>query len=215
MSRKSIGRALVVLTVFLFAVFIVRSQLNVSPDHIRSYILSFGAWGPALFILLYAAGPIIVFPTSILSLAAAFAYGLWPGILYIIIGATAASITGYAMGRFFGDSVLKFEESKWAAAVYPRMKRQGFLYVFILRLIPLVGFDILSYLAGMTRVRLSAFLLATVIGMLPGSFAYSLVGTSLASGNRSLIIAAFSVFAFVLVLTFLFRNKVKEWLKIR
>ena len=214
MNKKAILRSLVFLTAFIAVAWFARSRFDVSAENIRTYILSFGAIGPLIFMGLYVIGPIVVFPTSILSLAAAFAYGLWPGMLYIVIGATGAGITGYVMGRFFGDSVLKFHQSKWAGSIYERMKGQGFLYVFVLRLIPLVGFDILSYLAGMTRVKFASFVLATVIGMLPGTLAYSLVGTSLASGDRTLILIAISVFALLLVTTFLFRNKVRSWLNL-
>ncbi|MBA2176760.1 TVP38/TMEM64 family protein [Halobacillus locisalis] len=214
MKKKSIVRALVFLAVFIAIVWFVRRHIDVSTEGIRDYILSFGIYGPLLFMGIYAIGPIIAFPTSVLSLAAAFAYGFWPGILYIVIGATAASVTGYIMGRFFGDSVLKFQESEWAQKIYPRMKEQGFLYVFVLRLIPIVGFDILSYLAGMTRVKLKSFVPATVIGMLPGSIAYSLVGSSLASGDRTLIFVALAVLALLLVTTFLLKDKVRSWLNI-
>ncbi|REJ05230.1 TVP38/TMEM64 family protein [Halobacillus trueperi] len=214
MNKKNILRTALFLGLFIALAWFVRSRFDVSADNIRSYILSFGAIGPLIFMGLYAIGPIVVFPTSVLSLAAAFAYGIWPGMLYIVIGATGAGVTGYIMGRFFGDSVLKFHQSKWAGNIYERMQGQGFLYVFILRLIPLVGFDILSYLAGMTRVKFLSFVLATVIGMLPGTFAYSLVGTSLASGDRTLILIAFSVFTLLLVTTYLFRNKVRTWLKL-
>ncbi|WP_226585392.1 TVP38/TMEM64 family protein [Halobacillus litoralis] len=214
MSRKSIIRSLAFIVILAGAAWFARTQLEVDPKNIRAYILSFGSIGPLIFMGLYIIGPIVVFPTSVLSLAAAFAYGIWPGMLYIIIGATGAGITGYFMGKFFGDSVLKFHQSKWASSIYERMKGQGFMYVFILRLIPIVGFDILSYLAGMTRVKLFSFILATVIGMLPGTFAYSLVGTSLASGDRTLIFIALSTFALILVTTFLLRNKVRAWLKL-
>jgi uncharacterized membrane protein YdjX (TVP38/TMEM64 family) len=214
MKLKNLLRALFFILLFVTLAWLVRRQFDVSADHIRSYILSFGIYGPLIFMGLYAIGPIIAFPTSVLSLAAAFAYGIWPGMLYIVIGATAAGVTGYIMGRFFGDSVVKFQESKWSKKIYYRMKDKGFLYVFVLRLIPLVGFDILSYLAGMTRVKLGPFVAATVVGMLPGTFAYSLVGTSLASGDRTLILIALSVFALLLVLTFLFRNKVRSWLNL-
>ncbi|MCA1023915.1 TVP38/TMEM64 family protein [Halobacillus litoralis] len=214
MNKKNLLRSLVFLAAFIAVAWFARSRFNIDPQNIRAYILSFGSIGPLIFMGLYAIGPIVVFPTSVLSLAAAFAYGLWPGMLYIVIGATGAGITGWIMGRFFGDSVLKFHQSKWASSIYERMKGQGFLYVFVLRLIPLVGFDILSYLSGMTRVKLPPFILATVLGMLPGTFAYSLVGTSLASGDRTLIFAALSVFALILVITYLFRNKVRAWLKI-
>ncbi|WP_079477124.1 TVP38/TMEM64 family protein [Halobacillus salinus] len=214
MNKKSILRALFFLIGFVAIVWFARRQFDISPQGVREYILSVGVWGPLLFMGIYAIGPIIAFPTSVLSLGAAYAYGVWPGMLYIIIGATAAGITGYIMGRFFGDSVLKFQESPWAQKIYPRMKEQGFLYVFVLRLIPLVGFDILSYLAGMTRVKLKSFIPATIFGMIPGTFAYSLVGSSLATGDTTLVFIAFSVFALVLVMTFVFRNKVRAWLKI-
>ncbi|WP_281976198.1 TVP38/TMEM64 family protein [Halobacillus litoralis] len=214
MKAKSIVQAFLFLLVFFAMAWFARSQFDVSPANIRTYILSFGVAGPLIFMGLYVIGPIIAFPTSVLSLGAAFAYGLWPGMLYIVIGATGAGVTGYLMGRFFGDSVLKFQQAEWSESIYYRMREQGFLYVFILRLIPLVGFDILSYSAGMTRVKISSFVIATVIGMLPGTFAYSLVGTSLASGDRTLIFIALSIFALLLVTTFLFRNKVRTWLKI-
>ncbi|ARI78868.1 TVP38/TMEM64 family protein [Halobacillus mangrovi] len=214
MKLNSVVRALIFLTVFVAIAWFARREFDVSADNIRTYILSFGIYGPLIFMAIYAIGPIVAFPTSVLSLAAAFAYGIWPGMLYIVIGATAAGVTGYMMGRFFGDSVVKFQESKWAEKIYYRMKDKGFHYVFILRLIPIVGFDILSYLAGMTRVKIGPFVGATVLGMLPGTFAYSLVGTSLASGNRTLILIALSVFALLLVMTFLFRNKVRRWLNL-
>ncbi|MFC7322076.1 TVP38/TMEM64 family protein [Halobacillus campisalis] len=212
MNSKLILRAVLFLIAFITLAWLIRSQVDASPQEIRSYILSFGLLGPLIFMGLYTIGPIVAFPTSILSLAAAFAYGLWPGMLYIVIGATGAAVVGYIMGRFFGDSVVKFQDSKWAGPLYKRMSENGFIYVLILRLIPIVGFDILSYGAGIARVKLRSFVLATVIGMLPGTLAYSLVGTSLASGDRTLIIGAVSVFALLFLITFLFRNKVRSWL---
>lgn len=145
-------RSLVFFMLFITIAWFARKQFDLSTDGMRTYILSSGTIGPLILIDLYCIGPILAFPTSVLSLAAAFTYGVWPGMLYIIIGATGAGVTGYVIGRFFGDSVLKFQQIKWSSAIYARMQWQGFLYVFILRLIPLVGFSILSYLAGMTRV---------------------------------------------------------------
>ncbi|MCP3029273.1 TVP38/TMEM64 family protein [Halobacillus sp. A5] len=212
MNNKSLIRALLFLTAFILAAWLVRREIETSPQEIRTYILSFGMLGPLLFMGLYTIGPIIAFPTSVLSLAAAFAYGIWPGMGYIIIGAAGASITGYILGRFFGDSIVRFQHFKWADWLYRRMNENGFMYVLILRLIPVVGFDILSYAAGLARVKISSYITATVIGMLPGTFAYSLVGSSLASGDQSLIILAFTIFFVLLLLTFLFRSKVKHWL---
>ncbi|GGF33420.1 TVP38/TMEM64 family protein [Halobacillus andaensis] len=212
MNKKAILRTALFLVGFIMIAWFVRNQVNTSPQEIRTYILSFGILGPLLFMGLYTIGPIVTFPTSVLSLAAAFAYGVWPGMLYIVIGATGASLVGYVMGRFFGDSIIRLQHIKWADALYTRMSENGFLYVLILRLIPLIGFDLLSYAAGMTRVKIRSFVPATVIGMLPGTFVYSLVGSSLASGDRTLLILAFSITFSLLLITFLLRKRVRAWL---
>ncbi|WP_079525563.1 TVP38/TMEM64 family protein [Halobacillus hunanensis] len=212
MSKTKLIRGFLFIVLFVILAWVARRELNMNPEEIRHYILSFGLWGPLLFMGVYAIGPIIAFPTSILSLAAAFAYGVWPGMFFIIIGATGAAVTGYVIGKFFGNSVVKFQDFKWARPIYKRMEENGFLYVLVLRLIPLVGFDILSYLAGMTRVRFRLYLPATVIGMIPGTFAYSLLGTSFASGDSSFIIGAVSMFIGLILLTFMFRKKVRQWL---
>ncbi|MFD1019287.1 TVP38/TMEM64 family protein [Thalassobacillus hwangdonensis] len=212
MKLKVILRSLLFLTVFIGIAWYARSQFDVSAEQIRSYILSFGIWGPLVFMFLYTIGPIVVFPTSILSLGAAYAYGIWPGMPYIIVGATGAAITGYVMGRFFGDSVVKFGEFKWSETIYERMKERGFFYVLILRLIPVIGFDILSYSAGVTRVNFRAFIPATVIGMIPGTFVYSFLGSSLATGNRTMIMSAIGLFIAMLLVTFIFRKQVKKLL---
>ncbi|MFG6150446.1 TVP38/TMEM64 family protein [Halobacillus sp. B23F22_1] len=212
MNKKAILRTALFLIGFIMMAWYVRNQLDASPQEIRAYILSFGILGPLLFMGLYTIGPIVAFPTSVLSLAAAFAYGVWPGMLYIVIGATGASLIGYLMGRFFGDSIIRLQSIKWADTIYIRMGENGFLYVLILRLIPLVGFDLLSYAAGMTRVKIRSFVSATILGMLPGTLVYSLVGTSLASGDRNLLILAFSLTFLLLLITFLLRKRVQKWL---
>ncbi|WP_181350212.1 TVP38/TMEM64 family protein [Thalassobacillus sp. CUG 92003] len=214
MNRTRIMRAAAFLILFIGIVWLIRSRLDITPQEIRSFVLSFGLWGPLLFIGVYAIGPLVVFPTSVLSLAAAYAYGIWPGMPYILLGASGAAITGYVMGRFFGDSVLQFQHFKWADTIYHRISERGFLYVFILRLIPIVSFDLLSYSAGTTRVRLPAFLAATFFGMIPGTFAYSFLGSSLSSGNWNLMIIAISLFIALLLVGFLMRNKVKQWLNL-
>lgn len=90
MNKKNLLRSLLFLAAFIAVAWFARSRFNIDPQNIRAYILSFGSIGPLIFMGLYAIGPIVVFPTSVLSLAAAFAYGLWPGMLYIVIGATGS-----------------------------------------------------------------------------------------------------------------------------
>ncbi|RHB49287.1 TVP38/TMEM64 family protein [Exiguobacterium sp. AM39-5BH] len=201
-----------ILTVFGSVFYITHFHYELRPSDVRDIVLSFGWWGPVIFFIIYAIGPLIFLPTSVLSLGAGLAFGVWPGILYILFGATAAAVTGYVMARLFGRSILKVESYPWSERLFTQMEQRGFLYVFVLRLIPLVSFDLLSYAAGIANVQFKSFLLATVLGMIPGTLAYSFLGASLASGSITLIVIAALVFVTLLGAIYYFREPVKRWL---
>jgi uncharacterized membrane protein YdjX (TVP38/TMEM64 family) len=59
----------------------------------------------------------------------------------------------------------------------------GFFYVVTLRLIPLFNFDLISYTAGISKVRYQSFLFGTLLGIVPGTFAYNFLGSSFADGG--------------------------------
>ncbi|QUE87131.1 TVP38/TMEM64 family protein [Exiguobacterium alkaliphilum] len=192
--------------------YLTHFHYELRPSDVRDVVLSFGWWGPLVFILIYAVGPLIFLPTSVLSLGAGLAFGVWPGVLYIIVGATAAAVTGYVMARLFGRSVLNVDRYPWSEKLFTQMEQRGFLYVFVLRLIPLVSFDLLSYAAGISKVRFRSFLLATVLGMIPGTLAYSFLGASLASGSVTTVFIAALVFVSLIGVTYYFRKPVQKWL---
>lgn len=201
-----------ILVLFGIVSYTTHFHLEIRPADIRDFILSFGWWGPLVFFFLYTIGPLIFFPTSVLSLGAGLAFGVFPGVFYIILGATGAATTGYVMARLFGRSIINMDRFSWSENLFNQMKKRGFLYVFILRLIPLVSFDLLSYAGGISKVRFQSFIIATVLGMLPGTFAYSFLGASIASGNLTMIIVAISVFVILLGITYYFRAPVQKWL---
>ncbi|PBB06962.1 TVP38/TMEM64 family protein [Salimicrobium humidisoli] len=211
-SKSQWLKIILVLSLFLTAAYITHFRLDLGPSDIRDFILSFGWWGPFVFFLIYTAGPLIFLPTSVLSLGAGLLFGVWPGVLYIIIGATGAAMTGYVMARLFGKSIVPLDNFSWGEKLFRRIEERGFLYIFVLRLIPIVSFDLLSYAGGIARVRFRSYILATVLGMIPGTFVYSFLGSSLASGSIVTIGAAAAVFVLMVAVTYYFRAPVKKWL---
>jgi uncharacterized membrane protein YdjX (TVP38/TMEM64 family) len=212
MTGRSWVKIILVLLIFSALAYTTHFHFEIRPQLIRDYILSFGLWGPVAFFFLYTIGPFIFLPTSVLSLGAGLAFGIWPGALYIVFGATGAASTGYIMARYFGSSVVKIEQFAWSEKIFNQMDKRGFLYVFVLRLIPIVSFDLLSFLSGFAKVKFKYYLLATVLGMLPGVFAYSFLGASIASGDLIMIGTAGGVFLLLLGITYYFRSHVKRWL---
>jgi uncharacterized membrane protein YdjX (TVP38/TMEM64 family) len=86
-----------------------------------------------------------------------------------------------------------------AKKIQAQIEVNGFLYVLLFRFIPVFNFDLISYLAGISKVRLSSFFFGTLIGIIPGTFAYNFLGSSMISSNPMIIITAVIVFV---VLTF-------------
>ncbi|MGI8316327.1 TVP38/TMEM64 family protein [Halobacillus mangrovi] len=200
--------AFLIVTIIYFVYF----KWSITPNEIRDFILSFGWLSPVIFWVMYSLGPFIFFPTTIFSMTAGLSYGAWPGILYIWIGLTAAAMTGYWIGQLFGKSMIKWHALSWSEPFQERIREHGFLYVLILRVFPLIGFDLLCYTSGFARVRFSHYLAATMLGVLPGATAYGLLGSSIASGDRRLIFLAVTGVLILLGMSYLFRSRVKEWL---
>ncbi|MFZ3589891.1 TVP38/TMEM64 family protein [Bacillus sp. DJP31] len=169
MNRKSMLNIGVALIVIIGLIWFNHSYLNIHPQTIREWILSFGLFAPVIFILIYSIRPLILFPASILSLSAGLAFGTFWGTIYTIIGATGGAILAFYIARMLGS---KYVKAKWKGkgeVIEKQLKNNGFLYVLLLRLMPLFNFDMISYLSGLSKVRFSHFLVATVIGIIHGN----------------------------------------------
>lgn len=186
-----------------------RSFLSVTPSEIRDWILSFGLLSPILYVVLYTIRPLLLFPASVLSLAGGLAFGAVMGTVYTIIGATLGAIVSFLAARKLGKNLANKEWKGNAKKVQTQMEKNGFQYVLLLRLIPIINFDLISYLAGVSKVRLSAFTLGTLLGIIPGTFAYNFLGSSLVGGNLTLIATAIIVFLLIMFIPILIRKKMK------
>jgi uncharacterized membrane protein YdjX (TVP38/TMEM64 family) len=202
-----IGAAVLVVAVLLWIDF---KYLKVNPESIRTWVLSFGWMAPVLYVAMYIARPFILFPASILSMAGGLAFGTWFGMLYTLVGAVTGAVLSFLFARKIGGGFFRGKDDPRLTKIERAMERRGFMMVLLFRIAPFVPFDLVSYAAGVARVPLRAFLPATIIGTLPGTFAYNFLGASLTKGSwREFGIAA-CVFAVALAVPFLFRRKVEQ-----
>ncbi|MFD2673262.1 TVP38/TMEM64 family protein [Marinicrinis sediminis] len=186
-----------------------QSYLELTPADIRTWILSFGWVAPLLYILLYTVRPLILFPASVLSLAGGLAFGALWGTVLTVIGATAGAIVSFFVARFMGKSLVKMEWKGSFSKIQHQLEKRGLLYVLLLRLIPLFPFDLISYIAGVSKIRFRAFLTGTFFGIIPGTFAYNFLGSSFADGDPGKIAIAAAVFLLALIIPLLFRKRLE------
>ena len=147
------------------------------------WVHTLGPMGVVAYAFVYIAATITLFPASLLTLAAGFLYGpLW-GTLLVSPVSVLASTLAFLLGRSVARERIKhrIEQNPRFAAVDAAVGQNGFKVVFLLRLSPIFPFTLLNYALGLTRVRLRDFVLASFLGMLPGTFLYVYFGSSVAS----------------------------------
>jgi len=148
-------------------------------------LMTNSAWGPLIFLLAYATRPIFLFSAGLLSVAGGFLFGpLW-GIIYTVIASNLSAMVAYMIGRFFGSNLLDDDASAGIIQNYAdRMRENSFFTILTMRL-AFLPYDLVNYIAAFLNIDWKPFLLATALGSLPGTIAFSLFGASLTEFDGS------------------------------
>ncbi len=123
--------------------------------------LSESVWGPALLLGLFLLRPLLLLPITLLNVFAGYLFGPVLGLAYGALATLLSSSLAYLLGRFLGAG------SSLPAAWVERLRERSFETVLIGRLVFLPG-DLINYASGLLRISFVAFLLATLLGGLPG-----------------------------------------------
>lgn len=151
---------------------------QVTPERVRTFVLSFGLWAPVVYVAAYGQ-PIVPLPASVMTITGGLAFGPLGGTVAALGGATLRAGSQFLVARLLGrEAVAKLLKGK-VAALDEQIGRHGFKTVLLIRLIPNLPFDVQNYGLGFSQVRFSPYALGTFLGMIPGSFAYVYLGYSL------------------------------------
>ncbi len=146
------------------------------------WVAGLGAWGALAFGAGYVAATLAFVPGSLLTLAAGALFGLGRGTALVFVCATLGASIAFLIARHLARQAIerRLAGNRRFAAIDRAVGRDGLRTVFLLRLSPVVPFNLLNYALGLTGVRFRDFLLAS-IGMLPGTFLYVYLGHGLGS----------------------------------
>ena len=170
------------------------------------HYMTAGATGALLYVALYAVRPLVLFPASVLAVAAGFVFGPVLGVILTVVGCNASASVAYLAGRLFGRGVLDPEDPEEPtgrmADYAERLRDNGFEAVLTVQFVYL-PFDLVNYLAGFLRVGWRRFALATFLGSMPGIVSFVLLGSSvsmdMSTGTMGLnpwaLLASVAVFA--------------------
>jgi uncharacterized membrane protein YdjX (TVP38/TMEM64 family) len=127
------------------------------------------------FVLLYVVGCLVFIPGTLLSLVGALLFGVQEGTLWTWLGAVIGSAGAFQVARLLGrDFVVQLFRGSFER--FDRaVRRNGFLGLFLIRLLPIFPFFAINFGSGITGIRFRDYVAATAAGILPGVFVYQLL----------------------------------------
>jgi uncharacterized membrane protein YdjX (TVP38/TMEM64 family) len=138
-----------------------------------------GAAGGAIYAVFYIVGTALFFPGLPLTLGAGFLYGAVIGTLVVSPASVAGASLAFLIARYFARDWVtrRLKRYPQAAAIDRAIEKNGFKAVVLLRLQPVLPFNILNYALGLTSIRLRDYMLASWIGMFPATVLYVYLGS--------------------------------------
>ena len=141
-------------------------------------------WAGAIFVLIYIVVATIGLPALPLTLAGGAIFGVAAGIALTWLGATLGATGAYLLARTLGGDALHRLLGDRAGTLNRMLGDGAFLTLLRLRLIPVVPFNALNFGAGLAGVRITHYMAATAIGILPGTSVYTYFADALLAGTE-------------------------------
>jgi uncharacterized membrane protein YdjX (TVP38/TMEM64 family) len=152
------------------------------------WIGKLGPWGPVLFVGLYVVATVLFIPGSVLTLGAGAVFGVALGSVCVSISATLGATAAFLVGRYLARDAIarKIEKNDKFATIDRAVAAEGWKIVLLTRLSPVFPFTLLNYAFGLTKVKLSHYVLASWLGMIPGTVMYVYLGSlvNVGAGHR-------------------------------
>jgi uncharacterized membrane protein YdjX (TVP38/TMEM64 family) len=146
----------------------------------ETFIRDLGAAGPVVVVLVYVAATVLLIPGSALTIASGTLFGLPVGLMVALTGANLGALAAFLLARTrLRAKIARWAEESGKVRLLDRaIGANGFKLVLLLRLSPAFPFTVLNYLFGLTAVRPGAYVLANLLGMLPGGLLYVYLGAA-------------------------------------
>ena len=202
----------IILLLFLFIFFTIHHHFEKSCvilvagnlDQVISLIRSWEVAAPLMSVLLMITQAIVApIPAFLITAANGMVFGSFWGAIVSWIGAMMGALTSFYIAHLFKNVALRKIVRNQKAVEFIRHagEKRGFYVILLSRLLPFISFDIISYMAGLSGIRLRAFILGTALGMLPATFIYTYIGHEIPVMEKDfpILLTYTTVFIFILV----------------
>lgn len=147
-----------------------------STQQVRTTVAGWGWWAEVAFAGLYAVVTLTPLPKTVFTLAAGAVFGLAGGLPAVVVGAMLGALMAFFLGRLLGREAVQRLTGARVDRLDALLARRGLAAVLAARLVPVVPFTAMNYLAGLTALGLRDFVVGTAVGILPATTAYVTIG---------------------------------------
>lgn len=177
MKRSTYVKAGLLVALIVAAVVLQLTVGLPSRAELQSVLDGLGPFAIPAFIALYVAACLLPLgPSALLTIVGGALLGFWVALAAVLAGAILGSVVGFSISRVLGQDAVQGITSARVHALDARVSEHAFGAVLLARLVPLVPFTTANYALGLTSVPLTSYVLATAVGILPGTAVYVAVG---------------------------------------
>lgn len=181
-NKKTLIKVICIIFIIVVSIHLLRFT---SLEKMREFVSSFGNKAPIIYILMYSILPIFFFPVPVFVLVSGVVFGIKDGFLYTMIGCFINSTIMYYIAKFLGkDFFEKIIDKKLSYDLKIKLltdNQKSLTSLFlVLRLIPLVSYNLINYMAGLTKINYINYIVVTMLGIVPGMLVF------LNTGDKSL-----------------------------
>lgn len=134
----------------------------------------------SLYLCMYIAVVVCGLPAvALMNIVGGFLFGVIPGVLYVVLAATTGGTLFFLMVRYIIGSYVQTRFEKKLHDFNRLWQEKDWLFLLLLRCIPLIPFFIVNILAGLTNVRATTFIWTTALGIIPTALIFTYAGKQL------------------------------------
>lgn len=227
MRKEKTGRTIFFLVILLFIAVMAVATYLLWPyvkklaepqvrEAVRDWIKGLGIWGILLILGIQILQVMIAFlPGEPIEVLSGMLYGGFGGLVICLVGCALASMLTFSLTRRYGVPLIKrvFGEEKLSSLAFLQNTKRLETILFLLFLIPGTPKDILNYVAGLSMIKLSAFLAISMLARLPSLSGSTFAGANFMNGNWTTALIIFAVTAGIGLLGIRYKDQVITWIK--
>jgi uncharacterized membrane protein YdjX (TVP38/TMEM64 family) len=156
--------------------------LRAHRSELQAFVADHAVLAVLVFVAVYTASTALSFPgATALTVAGGFLFGALAGTVYVVAAATLGATIVFIVARSAVGDSLRRRAGPWLGRMEEGFRENAFNYLLVLRLVPLFPFFVVNLVPAFLDVRLRTYVVATLVGIIPGSFVFISVGSGLGS----------------------------------